>query len=52
MLHASLQNACAVSNGYICPLIPQSAREEQGPPAAAGATVLKAWKEMEAAYAK
>ena len=42
----------AVSNEYICSLIPQSAREEQGPPAVAGAVVLKAWKEMEAAYAK
>lgn len=30
----------------------RSAREEQGPPAVAGAVVLKAWKEMEAAYAK
>lgn len=29
-----------------------SAQEEQGPPAVAGAVVLKVWKEMEAAYAK
>lgn len=33
-------------------MIPQSAQEEQGPPAVAGAVVLKVWKEMDAAYAK
>lgn len=43
---------CASSNKYICPLIPQSAQEERGPPAVAGAVVLKVWKEMDAAYAK